>query len=142
MHVETTVEIDAPPSEVWATLSDVVRWPEWTASMSEVQPLEDGPLALGSKVRIKQPRMPPLTWEITEFDPGRSFSWQSTSPGITTVGTHRLEPLPNGGTAVTLAIHGSGGLAPIGGLLMAGRIRRYVTMEALGLGLRCEGGRP
>jgi len=139
MHFETTIEINAPLDKVWATLFDVERWPEWTASMSEVQRLEDKELIVGSKVRIKQPKMPSLVWEITELDRGRSFTWRSSSPGIMTIGTHHLEPLAEAGTAVTLGIHLSGAFAPIGGLFMSGRIRQYVQMEADGLKERCAG---
>ena len=117
MHFETTVEIDAPPDKVWATLVDVDRWPEWTASISTVERRGAGVLARGSKVRIKQPRMPRLVWEVTDFEPGTAFTWRSASPGVTTVASHRLSGTAETGVTVTLTVDMSGVMAPIAGLL-------------------------
>src|SRR6266849_7099381 len=102
MHFETTVEIDAPPDTVWATLVDVDRWPEWTASISTVERLGTSALAPASKVRIEQPRMPVLVWEVTDFEPGIAFTWQSASLGVTTVASHRLSGTAEAGVTVTL----------------------------------------
>ena len=138
MNYEMTFEIAAPPERVWATLVDVERWPTWTGSMREVTKLEGGELATGRTVRVRQPRMPALIWEVTEFDPGKSFSWRSSSPGITTLGTHHVRPTAGNRTTVTLGIHQSGPLAAAVALLTAGRTKRYVQMEADGLTRRCE----
>src|ERR1022692_3641959 len=88
MHFKTTIEINAPLDRVWDALVDVETWPEWTASIREVKGLDGAVLAFGSRVRIKQPRMPSLVWEVSEFEPTTSFTWRSTSPGVTTVGSH------------------------------------------------------
>lgn len=134
---ETSVAIDAAPERVWAVLADVERWPEWTASMSRVQRLDEGDLAVGTRVRIKQPRLPAITWRVTELEPGRGFSWSATSPGVTTMADHRLTTL---GQAVTvdLVIRRSGPLAGALNALSAGLTRRYLQMEADGLKRRCE----
>ena len=139
MRFETTVKIDAPQDAVWNTLVDVERWPEWTASMTEVKRVDGEVLAPGSRVRVKQPRMPALMWEVTELAPGRSFTWRSTSPGVTTVGSHLLTSAASDRVAVTLGVRQSGALASVVALLTSGRTRRYVQMEALGLKTRCEG---
>ena len=138
MQFETTVGIEATPDKVWATLADVQRWPEWTAAMAHVERLNGEVLALGARVRIKQPRMPALVWKVTELDPGQSFSWQSDSTGVTTVGSHVVKATANNRVTVTLGIHQSGALAPVIGLLTSRTTRRYLTMEAEGLKLRCE----
>lgn len=138
MHLETTVEIDAPREKVWETLTDVDRWPEWTASMTEVERIGGGVLAPGTNVRIRQPRMPTLIWEVTELVPGASFTWQSASAGVTTVASHALSTSASDGVVVTLAVQQSGALAALLGLVMSRRARRYVQMEALGLKQRCE----
>ena len=138
MPFEMTVEIEASPDKVWAILADVERWPEWSASMANVERLNGEPLALGARVRVKQPRMPTLVWKVTELDPGQSFSWQSDSTGVTTVGSHVVKATANNRVTVTLGIHQSGPLAPVIGLLTSKIIRRYVKMEAEGLKQRCE----
>jgi uncharacterized protein YndB with AHSA1/START domain len=138
MDFETTVEIDALPERVWATLVDVERWPEWTASMRELTHLDGQRLAPRSRVRVRQPGMPALVWEVTELEPGHSFAWRSSSPGVTTVGTHVVRPTGPNRVTVTLGVHQSGPLAALVGLLTGARTRRYVRMEADGLKQRCE----
>jgi len=138
MAHESTIEIHAAPEKVWAVLIDVQRWPEWTASMQKVETRDPGVLAVGSKVRIKQPKVPAVTWEVTELEPPRSFTWTATSPGVTTVAEHRITPLGPSTVEVHLGIRRSGPLARLVSALSANLTRRYVTMEAQGLKRRCE----
>lgn len=138
MHYEQKVEIDAPQSVVWEVLADVSRWPEWTESVAKVSRTDNSALAAGSRVRIKQPRMPSLVWEVFDLEPGTSFSWRSASPGVAAVATHLVEPAEGARVAVTLGITFSGPLAPLTGLLTGARTRRYLQMEADGLKSRSE----
>lgn len=140
MAYETSIEVGAAPERVWAVLTDVERWPEWTASMQRVKTQDDSRLAVGSKVRIKQPRVPAVTWEVTELVPERSFTWTATSPGLKTVAEHRITPLGSSAVEVHLGIRRSGPLAHLVSALAAGLTRRYVAMEAQGLKQRCEAG--
>ena len=101
MNVELEVTIDAPAGHVWAVYADVRRWPEWTPSVRDVDVDEPdqvdgddaGPLVVGSMVRITQPKMPELTWVVTELIPGRSWTWTANSPGVATTATHEIEPI-------------------------------------------------
>jgi uncharacterized protein YndB with AHSA1/START domain len=139
MDFETSIDIDAPRERVWEVLADVERWPEWTASMRNLRYVGGDRLAVGSRVRIKQPRLPAVIWEVTEVAPRESFSWTAKGAGITTVATHRLTPRLPGGVTVSLGIRQRGALARLVGLLTAGMTRRYVRMEADGLKRRSEG---
>ena len=138
MQFEVEVEIAATPEKVWAALINVVRWSEWTASVTKVELQGGEHLALGSKVRIKQPHMPDLVWTITEFDPEHSFSWQNTNTGVTTIGSHMIKASTNNRVVATFGISQSGILAPVIGILSSARTKRYVNMEALGLKRHCE----
>jgi uncharacterized protein YndB with AHSA1/START domain len=142
MQFETSIDIDADPSAVWAALTDVERWPEWTASMTEVVRLDEGPFSLGSKARIRQPKLPVVVWEVVDLEPERAFSWTSKAPGTITRAEHRVVPRPGGGVDVTLTVRLTGLLAPIVWLLTSRVTRRYVRMEAEGLKQRCEEARP
>lgn len=134
---EISVDIAAALDEVWTVLVDVEGWPSWTASVSEVKVLDGTPLAVGSRVRVRQPRLPATVWDVSSLEPGRSFTWTAAAPGVTTVADHRLEAQGDGVRA-TLALERSGPLAPVVDLLFRRLTRRYVTMEADGLKRRCE----
>jgi uncharacterized membrane protein len=140
MEYEFSVDVDAPADKVWAVLTDVENWPQWTASMTRVQRLDSGPFAVGSTARIKQPRLRTAVWRVTELTPERSFVWTSASPGVTTAAEHRIAPRPDNGVTVTLTIQLTGPLAPLVSLLAGATARRYVRMEAQGLKRRCEQG--
>jgi uncharacterized membrane protein len=138
MHFETTIEIAAPREQVWATLADVERWSEWTQSVTSIEVLTGAPFEPSSRVRIKQPKLKALEWDVTEFVPNEVFTWTSSTFGITSVGTHRISAASGDRVIVTLSLHQTGFLAPIVGLLSARLTRRYIDMEANGLKARSE----
>jgi uncharacterized membrane protein len=138
MDFETSVEIEAAPEAVWKELLAVENWPQWTPTMRRVEPLDGGPLQIGNRVRIQQPRLPPVVWTVTELDPGTCFSWAAKGPGVTTVATHEVQPAGDR-CRVRLAITTTGALAPVSDLLLGSLTRRYVQREAEGLKRRSEG---
>ena len=131
MHTEVTFPVQAPASKVWSILSDVERWSTWTASITEV--VLDGPLEVGATARIRQPKLPPTTWTVTEVVPGRSFTWEAKAPGSRSVGEHEITPTGDGSCEVRLLLDQNGPLGNVFGLLYRGLTKRYVQMEADGL---------
>jgi uncharacterized membrane protein len=138
MQFETTVTIDAEQQDVWAALVDVEHWPEWTESMNEVRWDDGSAVAVGNRALVKQPSLPTTRWTVTELDEGSAFSWQTSSPGVRTLGTHGITPGGDGGTTLTLGIQQSGALAGVVAALFGARTRRYVRMEAEGLKAAAE----
>lgn len=94
MHTERTIEINAEPARVWAVMSDVEGWPEWTDTVNSIALTPPGPLALGSEARIAQPRFGTRTWQVTSLEPGTAFAWETRSPGVVMVGRHAIAPRP------------------------------------------------
>lgn len=137
MRYESTVVIDAPPSRVWEVFSDVARWPEWTPTVDTLDLLDPGPLHVGSRARIRQPRLPVAVWRVTELVDGRRFTWVSGGPGLRTAGVHEVEAAP-GGTRARLVIEQTGPLAPLVNLLAGKLTRRYLDQEGQGLKARSE----
>lgn len=139
MEQSATIDITAPSERVWAVLSDVERWPEWTDTVRWVRRLDDGPLRTGSSAKISQPKIPTVDYVVTELEPGTSFTWVSGGGAALTTARHVLEPLPGGGTRVTLSIEQSGWLGSLVGRLYRGITDRYLATEAAGLKARSEG---
>ncbi|MBV8087459.1 MAG: SRPBCC family protein [Chloroflexi bacterium] len=124
---------------VWAALTDVEGWPNWTASMTSVQRLDAGELALGSQARIRQPRLPELVWTVTGLDYQRSFTWEARSAGLVTAGEHAIALVGAGKVQLTLRVRHTGRLSGLVGLLTGRQTQRYMAMEAEGFKRCCEG---
>ena len=139
MEAHTSIDVAAAPDRVWAVLVDVERWPEWTDSVTGVRPLDPGPLAVGSRVEVSQPRIPTGTYTVTALDPGRAFTWEQRQPGSTVAAHHTCARLPDGGTRVELRVVMSGALGGVVGRLYRRLTDRYLAMEAAGLKARAEG---
>ncbi len=133
----TSVDIAAQTGRVWEVMTDVERWSEWTPSVTRVTRLDHAPFGVGSRAHVEQPKLPRAVWRVTEIEPGRSFTWVNTGPGVRVVGRHTVEATPTGSRA-TLSVDFQG---PIGGLvgLMTKRLtERYLGFEADGLKARSE----
>ncbi|GAA0595081.1 polyketide cyclase [Kribbella sandramycini] len=128
MRFEASVTAQAPVERVWQVFSDVERWAEWTPTVTSVERLDDGPLRVGARARIRQPKLPVAVWEVTELDAGSYFAWVSTVPGIRTTGEHRVVATAEG-TVITAAVTQEGPLGWVFGKLYAELTRRYVTTE-------------
>ena len=84
--------IDAPSEAVWNTLTSLPDWPRWGLTVSRGEVDGDGPLRLGARGRVWTPIGVPLPFVITEFVPGRKWSWQvagipATEHGVDPDGT-------------------------------------------------------
>ena len=132
-----TTDIAAPAERVWQVMSDTERWHEWTPSVTSVQRLGGGNLAVGSRAVIRQPRFPPALWEVTAIEPGTSFTWVSRAPGLRVVGHHWVEPMA-GGSRATLSLELEGVLGGLWGRATRNITERYLALEARGLKARSE----
>jgi hypothetical protein len=131
------VEIQAAPARVWAVMSDVERWHEWTASVRGITRWGKGPLAVGDRALIRQPWFPPAIWTVTALEPERSFTWVSRAPGLRVTARHSIEPTP-AGSQVTLSLTYAGLLGKSMARWTRGITKRYLEMEANGLRRRSE----
>ncbi|GAA4967718.1 hypothetical protein GCM10023205_35880 [Yinghuangia aomiensis] len=138
MHWVIRVDVEATPDDLWQVVADVDHWPEFMATMRRVERVGGAELGPGALVRIAQPRMPVLTWRVTDWTPGSFFAWQAASPGVTTTASHAVEARDAAGSTLTLGIHQTGFGAPLAGLLMGRQTRRYVGIEAESTKRRAE----
>lgn len=138
MRYETSVRTTADPMQVWTTWMDIEHWSDWTPSIESIERLDRGAFGVGSTARVKQPKMRPMTWKVTESTPGRSFIWAASTAGTNLVAGHFLEPGPNGGATIRLSIDHTGLLAGLLGRFVGDRIGAYLQMEADGAKHRAE----
>lgn len=138
MITEDTVEIDASPQLVWQVFSDVERWPEWTASVTSLAAVDGSGLAVGKRFAIKQPRLSKLVWQVTEVEPGSSWTWVQRAPGASTTARHDVIPQPSGRTLVRQRLDQRGPLGALVARLMGPMTKRYLKLEAQGLKARSE----
>jgi uncharacterized protein YndB with AHSA1/START domain len=138
---QIAVDIRAPVERVFAVMLDVERWSEWTASIRGIERLDSGPFAVGSRVRIRQPRVRTAIWTVTGLQPPHSFTWTTKSLGVSATGVHSVWPAPAGSCAeLRLAFEG-----PLAGLIArVGRrlVEHYLALESQGLKARSEAGVP
>ncbi len=132
-----SIEIAAPPARVWALMKDVERWHEWTASITGIRLFDGGPLREGSRAEVRQPKLPPARWMVTELEEGTQFTWVSRAPGILVTARHGVEP-SGAGTRATLSIHYGGMFGPLLAAITRGINERYIGLEAEGLKRRAE----
>lgn len=134
--IVTRTSTSASPARTWRVLIDIDSWPHWTKSMTSVERLDDGPLRVGSRARLVQPKMRPLTWEVTELTQESGFTWQTHNLGVTTTAFHRL--IADGtGTTIELAVQHTGVLAWLIRLLSKPTVG-YPELEAAGLKAAAE----
>ncbi len=132
---ETTRHIDAPTQSVWEVLFDVARWPEWTPTIASVGRLDDGPFRVGSRARVRQPKLPRALWEVTEVVEGRSFTWVAKGPGMKTIARHEVVS-DEGGSKVTLSIEQTGPMGSVAAMILGRLTQRYIELEAESLDKR------
>jgi len=132
MRFEESIEIDAQQQRVWDVLTDFEAWPRHIETVNVVELLTPAPLAAGSRILLKQPKLGEGTWEVTVWDAPSYFEMRQKSGGITSVAGHRVELLEEGRSRLTLSLDMRGLLIPFV-WFFRGLTKRYMTTEAQGI---------
>jgi uncharacterized membrane protein len=128
VQLENVQTIAAPLEVVWSLTEDVEKWPDITPTMTTVERLDEGPLAVGSQARIKQPGQRARVWTVTRLEPGQSFAWATKAMGAHLEGAHHLEAT-EGGCVNRLVLELSGPTAGIVGRLLRRPLLKAITTE-------------
>ena len=138
LSVSRTIRIEAPPDKVWAAMIDVESWPAWASYMKSLQRQDAGAFRMSSRVKVTPKGLPGSVWTVTEYDEGRSYTWETTlAPGVKLVGGHVVEP-EGSATMATLWLEARG---PIGSFLSPALglvFRRNTRLATHGLKSYCE----
>jgi uncharacterized protein YndB with AHSA1/START domain len=128
-------QIARPPDEVFAAVTDLDRLPEWQPMVVEVEPLDDGPLAAGSRLRevreVRGRRLEQVV-EVAAFEPGRRFALRVLEGPLPVDGDLGFEGDGTGGTRLRLLATGRprGWQAALAPLLRVGLRREFRKQDA------------
>ena len=109
IRVEFSVDVDRPPSEVFAYVTDANRLPEWQSGAVEAQ--WQGGKAPGAHIREVRKflgRRIETELEVTSYEPDRRFGLRAVSGPIPFSAMHVLEPR-DGGTRLSFSGEGEPG---------------------------------
>ncbi|MFC9733764.1 SRPBCC family protein [Streptomyces roseolus] len=129
-RIEESIDIARPPEDVFSYLMDPGHMPEWQESAVAARRLDEGALRVGSRFRVQRRfgrREMPMTMEVTELAPPRSWHFHGVDGPVRGDVRGRLEPLGDGSRSrLTLSIdfegHGVGkALVP---LVVRPRVRK------------------
>lgn len=137
VRIENGMAIDAPPEVVWAMTLDVESWPDHTPTMTRVERLEGGSIAIGSRARVAQPGQRAKVWTVDELDDGSTFAWSTRVMGATMRGRHAIAPGPTG-CINTLSVEIEGPTARVLGLLVRRPIAKAIAKENEGFKTAAE----
>jgi uncharacterized membrane protein len=137
---DAAIEIDASSESVWRVLAAVVAWPEWLPTVESVLPLDGNQLKVGFRYAVRQPKLRPATWIVTELEPPRRFVWQARSPGLLMVAEHTVLEGSPGKSDVHLRFTFTGLMGVLIGRLFRSITVRYLAAEVASLKLKVEAG--
>lgn len=128
MRIDHELTIEAPADTVWTLTRDVEGWPALTPTITAVERLDDGPLGVGSRARLRQPGQRPTVWTVTAFEPTRRFAWEATVFGVRMEAGHEIVPTDRGcRNRLSLDLHGRSG--SLLGRLLGRRLARTIAVE-------------
>jgi hypothetical protein len=132
--VSAAIDIDAPPAQVWAILTDLDRYREWNPLFVEAS----GDVATGQRVRLRtrQPsgRLMTIKPRITVARPETELRWSIGLPGLVG-GEHSFTLTPAGpGTRVVQSEIFKGLLISLTGQTTVGHAER--SFQALNEALK------
>jgi hypothetical protein len=108
----TSHALDVPgqtADAIWtAAYADAAAWPRWNRALASAR--LDGPLAAGTRARVRFRTGLRLTFAVVEAQAGRSFTDEARLPGARMGHRHELEPIP-GGVRLRNTIYLTGPLA-------------------------------
>ena len=124
--------INRPVQEVFPYLADPTLHPKWSP-VSEVEVAPPGEIRVGTTVREMMKmgsKMAPFSWQVTEYNPGSSFSFHSVEGPMRWDGSYAVEPAGDGATRVIgLGQVGLKGWQRLLEPFMGGEIRRGEAAE-------------
>jgi hypothetical protein len=134
-HAEVTT---ASPEAVWQVIADVAHWPAWNPGYSAAS--LDGPVRPGTTGTVTLPNGMRRPFTILDARPAAALVIGGSGPGMRQQFIHRIEPLDDGRTKVTMAATMEGLLSPVFARLFGKVIAGYTPTAVRQLVARAEAG--
>jgi uncharacterized membrane protein len=106
IEIRTSVEIEVPAAAAWSVVADYAQDTAWRRGVTAMVPEPPGLVALGTTAHEEMTfggRALVNDGVVTRVEPGRSFSWRTTS-GVDAEGSRLVEPLGDRRCRVTLVL--------------------------------------
>jgi hypothetical protein len=130
---ETSADVEARASAaaVWELWEDATRWRDWNDQIASAE--LHGPLAVGTKARIRFKRSMPLVFTITALEHGRLLTDEARLPGARLGHEHRVDTTSRGAARIRNRLYLDGPAERLWALLlgrqMQASVRRFVQRE-------------
>jgi uncharacterized membrane protein len=130
--VEASVVINRPIEEVFAFAANIENNAQWQSGVLEAQVTSEGPIGVGTTYRYVTQllgRRIEADGEVTEYEPNRTYSFESTSGPFPIEGGLTCEAAEDG-TKVTLAVEADiGGFFKMAEPLVARTIKKQFEAD-------------
>ena len=131
-HVQASIEIKRPVPDVFAYAADLGNFAEWSGEVIEVEPISEGPMAVGTQFRgvgkFLGRRMEQVV-EVTALEPDARFAFKTVSGPVKSENSLTFERVA-GGTRVTEGIDAElGGFFGVADPLVARLLGRQFDMN-------------
>jgi hypothetical protein len=127
--VSSAIDIDAPPSQVWAVLTDLAGYPEW----NPLFPRASGQLAVGERLTLaSRPtvgRSMTIRPKLLAVQPGAELRWVGGLPGLIGGEHSFVLTAAGGGTRLVQSETFRGLLVPLSGKLLGGLEADYAALN-------------
>ena len=140
MLLHDNIVIAATPEAVWAVTVDVLRWPDWTPTVTAIRSVDDktGLIEVGDRFHVIQPNQPAAVWEVLRLEPPHLFMWERIDGTAPLIATHRIDQIADG-TQNRTEFDLGGMLVKLLGPFMAPSLRKVLRTENEALKRHCEG---
>jgi len=143
-HIQTSIDLDASPAQIWEVLVDLKSYAEWNPMLSNVEAgnVQTG-LTVGDPVRFEvltgKGKSLKLKAKITDYHKERKLAWRGGASAILS-GHHyfRIEPLAEGRCRFHHGEHFTGLILPLISFILKDAPDLYRSMNEA-LKFRLEG---
>ena len=136
MKIEIAVDIAAPPAAVYATITDLARWPDFVRGIERMEILTSGPVGVGTTFRETRTMFGRSATEemtVAQLKPPHRFDLTAENHSTRYLVVHDIAPAPDGarlrlvfeGTPLTLAAK----LGSVIGLLFKGAVMKQLQSD-------------